>query len=255
MSIHFVIERHAVVTSTMDVCRERAERGAATGLVIVADAQTAGRGRAGRAWFSPPGQSLYLSLLLRPHPSLIAPAVWMMAGAVAVASAIEQMMPAALPPRLKWPNDVLLEGRKVAGILLESAFHSAQMDYAILGIGVNVNTTFDDAPEDVRARATSLRLAHHRLFEREVVLARLLEQCAVWLSADRAPALLHAYRARLDTLGKPVTLQIGEALVRGFAEAVRDDGALIVRTAEGLRAVTAGEIVWARDATDVPLSM
>ncbi len=242
MTPPFVVERHALVTSTMDVCRERAELGAPAGLVVVAEGQTAGRGRAGRAWFSPPGQSLYLSILLRPQ-LLPAPAVHLtMAGAVAVAQTIETLTATAPSPRIKWPNDVLLVDKKVAGVLVESAFQGSQIEYAIVGIGLNVNTIFETAPEEVRRRAVSLQAVYGRQFDCEAVLHTLLERCAQWLFAEPDPALLCAYRARLDTLGQTVALQVGDTVVCGVAEDIRDDGALLLRTAQGVRAVCVGEI-------------
>jgi len=226
----------------MDVGRELAERGAPEGLAVVADEQTAGRGRAGRAWYSPPGQSLYLSLLLRPalHPRQIS---WLtMIGALAVVDGLSQLT--ALDARLsiKWFNDVLLNGRKLAGVLVEAAFVADRLDYAILGIGLNVNTCFADAPEEVRRRATSLREAFGREFDRDAVLAQLL--AAFGARYSRLPASpLADYLGCLETPGRPVRLRAGDEIIEGVAVRIQEDGALVVMTAAGERVATFGEVV------------
>ncbi len=172
----------------MDVAREWAEQGAAEGAVVLAEEQTAGRGRAGHAWYSPPEQALYLSIVLRP-PLIPAETSWItIVAALAVCDTLDALVSAptseeprhpvtSSPPHLvtlKWFNDVLLNGRKVCGTLVESSITGGQLDYAVLGIGMNVNTAFDAAPDDVRSRATSLRAALGRVFDREAILQALL---------------------------------------------------------------------------------
>ncbi|GIV85649.1 MAG: hypothetical protein KatS3mg052_2656 [Candidatus Roseilinea sp.] len=247
----------------MDLCRAYAAHGADEGLVVLADEQTAGRGRAGRAWYSPPGQSLHLSILLRPdlHPRRIG---WLtMIGALAVceiAEATASAQPAdshsrastlsaplrpgwdALQFRLKWPNDVLLNGRKVAGVLVESSLIGDRLEYAVLGIGLNVNTRFDDAPEEVRQRATSLREALGQAVDRDVVLQRLLAAFGARYAMLPASPLAD-YLRYLDTLGRRVRLQVGDEVVVGDAARVEDDGALVVMTDNGERVVTFGDLM------------
>jgi BirA family biotin operon repressor/biotin-[acetyl-CoA-carboxylase] ligase len=226
----------------MDICRAYAEQGAGEGLVVLADAQTAGRGRAGRNWYSPPGQSLYLSILLRPDlpPRRIG---WLtMLGALAVADAISQFSILNSQLRLKWPNDVLLNGKKVAGVLVESSLTGDRLDYAVLGIGLNVNTCFDNAPEEVQMRATSLREALGHEVDREVALERLLAAFGTRYATLPASPLAD-YVRRLDTLGKHVRLQAGDETVEGEALRVEDDGALVVMTNGSERVVTFGDVV------------
>ncbi len=251
----------------MDLCRAYAEQGAGEGLVVLADEQTAGRGRAGRAWYSPPGQSLYLSILLRPDlcPRQIG---WLtMIGALAVCEIAKETanaqpadsrsrasaLPAPLLPsqaqggnalqfRLKWPNDVLLNGRKVAGVLVESSLIGDRLDYAVLGIGLNVNTLFDDAPEEIRLRATSLREALGYEVDRDVILERLLAAFSARYAMLPASPLAD-YVRRLDALGWRVRLQVGDEIVEGDAVRVEDDGALVMMTNSGERVVTFGDIV------------
>ncbi len=251
--MHFDIHRFTTVSSSMDVCRVLAQQGADEGAVVVADAQTAGRGRVGRAWFSPPGQSLYVSVLLRPR---LAPrqVSWLtMIGALAVVDVVVRLLPSPQRQRspsrgegagvgIKWCNDVLLDGKKLAGVLVETSFTGEQLDYAILGIGLNVNTRFDGAPAEVRARATSLREEFGVAFDREVVLASLLNAFAVrWSELPASPTA--GYASHLETLGKRVRLTVGDETVEGEAMRVEDDGALVVHTASGERIVRFGDVV------------
>ncbi len=246
--MRFDIVRREVVTSTMDVARELAERGAPEGTVVLADAQTAGRGRAGHVWHSPPGQSLYLSLVLRPR---LAPAQagWItLSAALAVLDTLEALRPFAPQPfstAIKWFNDVLLNGRKVCGILVESSLTGAQFDFAVLGIGLNVNTRFDDAPADVQQRATSLRRELGHPLDREHILTSLLkhlDERQIELSlGQRNPT--GEYARRVETLGKQVEIDTGAGGVRGRAVRIADDGSLIVATDQGEIAARFGDLV------------
>jgi BirA family transcriptional regulator, biotin operon repressor / biotin---[acetyl-CoA-carboxylase] ligase len=168
-------EWHTACESTNDLAGARAKAGAAQGLVVATEQQSAGRGRLGRAWHSPAGENLYLSILLRPtRPAFEIPPVTLLAGA-AVAHALARL---ALAPRLKWPNDVQLvvDGapRKVAGILTEMSSEGGRVGHVVVGVGLNVNALA--FPSELAARATSLRLAAGRPFERAVVLAAVLEE-------------------------------------------------------------------------------
>jgi BirA family biotin operon repressor/biotin-[acetyl-CoA-carboxylase] ligase len=248
--MQYDVRRYGAVTSTMDVCRALAEQGVNEGVVAVADEQTAGRGRVGRTWFSPPGQALYVSVVLRPAlaPGQIS---WLtMIGALAVvevAHALSPPSPQPSPQRgegagIKWFNDVLLNGKKLSGVLAETALTGAHLDYAVLGIGVNVNTRFDDAPGAVRQRATSLREAFGREFDREAVLHRLLARFgARYAMLPASPVADYAHHLR--TLGTHVRLNVGAEIIEGEAVRVEDDGALVVATARGERIVRKGDDV------------
>ena len=161
-----------VTDSTNRVAMEMAENGAPHGTVVVADAQTAGRGRMGRRWVSPAGKNLYVSLLLRPSvPTADAPRLALVAG-VALADAVEAM---GVPASLKWPNDLYCGGRKAAGILAEMASDPGGVRHVVIGVGLNVNMEEADFPPDLRDAATSLRIRAGRTFRRADVLARLLD--------------------------------------------------------------------------------
>ena len=162
----------AVTDSTNRVAMEMAENCAPHGTVVVADAQTAGRGRMGRRWMSPAGKNLYVSLLLRPSvPTVDAPLLALVAG-VALADAVEAV---GVPASLKWPNDLYCEGRKAAGILAEMASDPDGVRHVVIGVGLNVNMEEADFPPDLRGTATSLRICAGRAFRRVDVLARLLD--------------------------------------------------------------------------------
>jgi BirA family biotin operon repressor/biotin-[acetyl-CoA-carboxylase] ligase len=162
----------AVTDSTNRVAMEMAENGAKHGTVVVADAQTAGRGRMGRRWVSPAGKNLYVSLLLRPPvPTIDAPRLALVAG-VALADAVEAV---GVPASLKWPNDLYCGGRKAAGILAEMASDPDGVRHVVIGVGLNVNMEETDFPLNLRDTATSLRIRAGRTFRRVDVLARLLD--------------------------------------------------------------------------------
>ena len=162
----------AVTDSTNRVAMEMAENGAKHGTVVVADAQTAGRGRMGRRWVSPAGKNLYVSLLLRPPvPTIDAPRLALVAG-VALADAVEAV---GVPASLKWPNDLYCGGRKAAGILAEMASDPGGVRHVVIGVGLNVNMEETDFPLHLRDTATSLRIRAGSVFRRVDVLARLLD--------------------------------------------------------------------------------
>lgn len=236
------VRRHAALASTMDECHALAERGEPEGVVVVADAQTAGRGRAGRAWYSPPGQAIYASAVLRPalRPEQVG---WLtMIGALAVLDCVSDSVAPHAALGIKWPNDVMVGGKKLAGVLVEASWAGDQLDYAVLGIGLNANTRFDAAPDEVRMRATSLREVLGCEVDREGVLEQLL--VAFNTRYARLPeSPVAGYARYLDTLGKRVRLSVGDEIVEGEAARVEDDGALVVVTASGEHIVRFGDVM------------
>ena len=239
-SMNYRLLRFDCVASTMLVAHNFAMQSESEGLVIVADEQTAGRGRAGHTWFSPPTQSLYLSILLRPR---LDPAQlnWLtMIGALAIIDTLQTMITTALtPPRptIKWFNDVHLNGRKISGVLVESAFMGDAIDYSILGIGLNVNTQFISAPPDVQARATSLANEFRHKFDREIILNHLLAHFAQRYAQLGLPNTnpIHEYAHWLETIGRPVKMTLAKGIIEGIAESIAPDGALIIRDAQNHR--------------------
>lgn len=225
--------------STQDVARAEAERGTPEGTLVLAEEQTAGRGRLGRTWVSPAGANLYLTLVMRPPAahlrwlSIIAP--------LAVAQAVEETT--GLSPRIKWPNDLLLAGRKLCGVLIESELSGGEPRYALVGIGLNVNLKVEALPE-IAQIATSLRRELGREVPREEVLAALLNRFeALYGEAQRGRTVYEGWRSRLETLGRQVRVTFGDQREEGLAEDVDPQGRLILRRADGSRiALEAGEV-------------
>jgi BirA family transcriptional regulator, biotin operon repressor / biotin---[acetyl-CoA-carboxylase] ligase len=205
------------------------------GTVIVADSQTAGRGRLSRSWFSPAGANLYCSVVLRtarPPERLTEWLSWLpLISALAAAEAIEQV--SSIHVSVKWPNDLLISERKVGGILCESGTGTRSGPFQIIGIGVNVNLDRNDWPADLRASATSIWDERKIVVDRNRLLAQLLhelEQCLDELAIHGTSRLALAYHQRCTTIGHRVqaTLANGEVLV-GLAEGVGQDGSLRVQ--------------------------
>jgi BirA family biotin operon repressor/biotin-[acetyl-CoA-carboxylase] ligase len=224
----------AACASTNDVVRSRAAEGAAEGLLVVADSQTAGRGRLGRSWHSPAGQNLYLSLLLRPAlPARHAAPLTLLAGAALAHTLAE----AGARPRLRWPNDLLVpaagEFRKVAGILTEMASDGERVRHIVLGIGLNVNGL--EFPPDLAERATSLRMALGHACDRGKLLADFLAAFEPvyddFLASGPASGLVK-WRRHAD-LGRVCRVDCDGTKVEGIATDVDDDGALLVRDDSG----------------------
>lgn len=227
------------VGSTQDVARQEAVAGAPEGTVVLADEQTAGRGRFGRSWVSPPGRSVHLTLVLRPDAArlrtlgIIAP--------VAVARAVEAL--ADLRPAIKWPNDVVVNQRKLAGVLIESEAVGNQVAFALLGIGVNVNLEVAAHPE-IAGLATSLLSELGREVSRELLLLLLLQELEeLYLATPPGAAAYQEWRRRLVTLGREVRVSFGDRVEEGLAEDTDANGDLILRRPDGSRlAVSAGDV-------------
>jgi BirA family biotin operon repressor/biotin-[acetyl-CoA-carboxylase] ligase len=230
------VRHFSSLPSTMEAARKEAGRGAPEGTVIIADEQTAGHGRLGRAWLSPPG-SISVSVLLYPDiaglPSLI------MIASLAVAHGIEAVT--GLEARLKWPNDVLVNGRKVAGILIESSLKGKAVDYAVIGMGININVDMT-AFAEIAATATSLSGELGASVSRLGVVRRLLVELDGLYAAPRQ-AIFGEWRSRLDTLGRQVCVTGSDTAQYGRAESVAVDGSLLLRWDDGsLTRVLAGDV-------------
>lgn len=236
-----------VVETTNIEANRLAREGTPEGTLVVADGQTKGRGRLKRSWASPPGTGLYLSIVLRPTcaPNCF-PALTLTAG-VATASAIQQM---GLVPQLKWPNDILISGKKVGGILTEAVFHKKDIDFAILGIGINVNTSKEAFPDSFRNQATSLRLGLGEPVSRVELLQNLLikfEHYYGLFSEGNFSSIIHSWSELDSTLGSGVEVALPESRLLGVAEAVEPDGTLLVRDRSGhLHRIVAGDVVHCR---------
>ncbi|MEO5716471.1 MAG: biotin--[acetyl-CoA-carboxylase] ligase [Luteolibacter sp.] len=223
------------VGSTNDEARALAQAGAAEGLIVLAERQTAGRGRRGAAWFSPQGESLAFSVLLRPsEPKALWPRLALAAG-LAVAEAVESF---GLQAGIKWPNDVWIRQLKVAGILVE-----AGSDFAIVGIGINVKTA--EFPEEVAEIATSLMIETGRMFSLPEVLAAIIRRFSLRRNqiGDGFEELLSAVRLRCVLTGNRVSLLTSNGSKTGVIDGIAPGGELLLRTENGLeRLLQADEI-------------
>ena len=233
-----------VLESTNLTAREMADRGIPHGLVVVADRQTGGRGRNGRAWLSPAGVNLYFSMLLRPScPPGIVPQIAILT-ALAERRALVQLLP-SLEVQVKWPNDVLVRGGKLSGILCSMSCQGTRTDYAIVGVGLNVNALAADFAPDVRTKATSLRLLTGRSFPRGKVLALLLNQFEAiyqeWLAVASLTPFLAEWRKVSVLEGKRVTVEQGNAPVTGVVDGITADGQLVLRDGQRTSLATAGD--------------
>ncbi len=238
------------IGSTNDVAQEQARAGAEDGLLVIAEEQTAGRGRLDRTWWAPPGTCLLMSLLLRPSstgrtlPLALAGRFTMSLG-LAATEAIGEV--AGLDVRLKWPNDVVIGGRKLGGMLTELNAEEDRLNYGVLGLGLNVNVDFVDraAPPDLARIATSLQTETGHPVDRLALLAALLAHTERWYGRVLAGESPHAaWAQRLDTLGRRVRVSFVDGSLEGVAVGVTPEGGLLVQDDAGVvQTVWSGDVV------------
>jgi len=227
-------------SSTNDVAREQARKGARGGFLVAASRQTRGRGRLGRAWESPPDQGLYVSILLRPDLATEEAGKLTILSSVATVDAVEKV--SGLRPQIKWPNDLVAGGRKLAGLLIETEPRGNRLAFAVIGIGLNVRQATGDFSPDVRALATSLYLATGQMHRRADLLVALLQALERRLSRPFDEAR-EAWSASSLTLGQQVTLTTERGRKHGQAMGLDESGALLLRGDSGeVEAVTAGDM-------------
>ncbi len=239
LGVRWRLVYHREVDSTMTVARALAEAGAPAGTVVLADAQTAGRGRMGRSWVSTAGGNLYFTAILRPPLAVLRQLA--MIAPLAVAEGIETV--SDLHAEIKWPNDVQIDGLKVSGVLIDAEVCGDEPALALVGIGINVNFDTTTVPE-LRGLATSLRERLGRPLVREGVLAGVLSRLSVLIDeCERGGSARERWRSRLNTLGQAIRLRAGEIVETGVALDVTEDGGLILERSDGSPAVfAAGEV-------------
>jgi BirA family biotin operon repressor/biotin-[acetyl-CoA-carboxylase] ligase len=241
-----VLHWYEEIGSTNDRARELAEEGAEHGEVVIAEAQTAGRGRRGRLWVSPARKNLYFSVILRPDlPPARAPELTLVAS-VALCDALRQ---AGVQAGIKWPNDLLASERKIAGVLTELAAEADRVHWVVIGAGVNVNAREEDFPEELRGEATSVLLERGEPAPRALFAAACLTALEGWIDrhAEEGFAVVReAWRERSTTLGREVTVRTDGREIVGTAEDIDDAGALLVRGPAGLERILAGDVALLR---------
>jgi len=221
------------IDSTNAEAKALALGGAPEGVVVVAESQSAGRGRLGRRWTSPTGKGLLFSVILRPRLAMSEAHLLTLVTATAMAEAIEARC--NVPVSIKWPNDLLIGDKKVGGILMEVAGQQDEVDWVVVGIGVNVNTEFVELPVPLRKTATSLKMAGGQFVDRSSLLAAMLlalESHYTRTLAEGFTRTLATFRARDFLLRKSVSIETREGQVVGTAAGVDDRGALLVELPE-----------------------
>jgi len=231
-------------TSTNEVIEKLARDGVKEGVVVFAESQTKGRGRLGRKWISPERKGLWFSILLRPNLRPQEATQLTVASATALRRAIQSET--GLNPEIKWPNDILIGGKKVAGILTELTAELDKVRHVILGIGVNVNLSASEFPPELRKLATSLKIESGKTISRPelaTVILRSLDDDYGRICGGSFAEVANEWEAHCKTIGRNVTVQIGGRSLRGRAESLSDDGALLLRTEHGhLEHVIGGDV-------------
>ena len=237
------VHLYETVASTNDVARRLGEAGAPTGTAVLAETQTAGRGRGGKGWASDPGLGIWLSLVVRPA-ALPSPGLLPVLVGLAVAEALDRWG-ASVAAQVKWPNDIYLGGRKAGGILCEGSWDGDRPGTVVAGIGLNVLHRADDFPAEVQGIATSIRMATGQQPARVEVLEAVVRSVmrAICAPPERlGGGVLDRLRARDFLLGRPVAVS-GAEEVEGIAMGVTPEGGLLIRTGAGvLRTVKAGTV-------------
>ncbi|MGD9047011.1 MAG: biotin--[acetyl-CoA-carboxylase] ligase [Anaerolineae bacterium] len=230
------------IGSTNDEARRLARAGAPEGTLVVTDYQTLGRGRLDRRWEAPAGSSLLISLVFRPALAAHQVQRLTMISGLAAVDAIEAET--GLQVGLKWPNDLVIGGAKLGGILTEIELEGSRVDYAVVGVGLNVNLDPGQLPQDLLVAATSLSHELGRKVARLPLLYALLRAMEVRYKALQAGQLPQAeWAARLVSLGRPVAVSVMNSRLEGVAEGVDDDGALLLRLSDGrLETILVGDV-------------
>jgi BirA family biotin operon repressor/biotin-[acetyl-CoA-carboxylase] ligase len=243
----WTITRLGAVGSTNDEAKRRAFDGAAHGTVIAAEAQTAGRGRDGRTWSSPSG-NLYASLILRPAVALRDAAALSFAAALALGDGLDMLVPLNTTIAFKWPNDVLVNGCKIAGILLEAEAQGAALDFLVIGLGVNCASHPERQREGSTTPATDLKAVIGTAPAPAAVLDAFLGAFALWYERWRAGGLAplrEAWLGRAAGLGETLRVRTARETLHGRFEGLDAGGALVLRTEAGERRIAAGDVYFA----------
>jgi BirA family biotin operon repressor/biotin-[acetyl-CoA-carboxylase] ligase len=229
------------VDSTNTWAIKEALKGAEEGEVFLAEAQTQGKGRMGRKWFSPKGKNIYLSLILKPQMPPQRVPLLNLGASLALAYVLEKL---GLEPELKWPNDVLLRGKKVCGILSEAYAEADKVNFVVLGIGLNVNTKKEDFPEELRDSATSLLIETGKEFSRNHLVKEILQELegVYFLLKENPGEVLSKWCSYAKVEGKMVEVESFGELIEGVAEGIDEEGALLVKTERGIKRVVAGDV-------------
>lgn len=253
--IGHAVEFHAEIGSTNDRARAALAEPGGEGLAVVADLQTAGRGRRGRTWLSPAGVNLMVSLALRPHMRPELSSLLGLSVALALREACSSVAPSA-GLAIRWPNDLVDRGgRKVAGILIETVLAEGRLVEAVIGMGINANWSRDEMPPEIAAQATSLRELTGSPIERPALLSHLLEALDLEIrTLERGESPIARARAASWLDGREVEVDIGEQSVSGRVAGLGDDGSLLIDAPAGRAALAIGEVIRVKDRSPAGVS-
>lgn len=237
------------IGSTNTAALELAEKGAPHGTVVIADRQAKGKGRLGRTWVSPPGSNIYMSVILRPEIEPKDATLLTIMTAVSCAKGV--MKSTGLKAEIKWPNDLMISKKKLGGILTEMKSDPDGIVFAVIGIGINVNSkTTKDFPPDIRGIATSIREELGKIQSRTFIIAEILKETEHWykvlLTEGRKP-LFDEWKRLSSTLGRKVKVTVGDNVFTGVAEDIDKGGMLILRLPSGiLKKISSGDLTMMR---------
>ncbi|MCP3923520.1 MAG: biotin--[acetyl-CoA-carboxylase] ligase [Desulfobacterales bacterium] len=230
--------------STNIKARDLAEEGAEEGTIVIAESQTMGRGRKGRSWYTGKGSGIFLSLILRPPLAPTEVAITTLMTAIAMVEAVKSVT--KVEPKIKWPNDLLLGGKKICGILTEVSTEMDSVNYIIVGIGININTEAVSFPKEIKNIATSLHIETGEKFKRKLITQSFLksfEKLYNILKNRNFNHIMKEWKKHSDMIGKRVEIEIFERKIKGVVEDIEDDGVLRVCSDDGsIERIISGDI-------------
>lgn len=232
-----------VLESTNTLAFKLAKEGEKEGTCVVAEKQTEGRGRLQRSWFSPEGKNIYVSIILRPEVSFFEIYTLPFLSCLSVSDVIESVC--KLKPILKWPNDVLIGEKKISGTLVEISSKREEVDFAVVGVGLNVNMEKEDLPAEIRDIATSLCIETGRKYPRTYICASLLnsfERYYMMLVNEGARAIRLLWEEKAEIKGKAITVSEGDRVLSGVCQGLDEKGALLLSTQGGTQRVYTGDL-------------
>lgn len=232
------------INSTNTYAMELADMGYPEGTVIIADAQTSGKGRLGRKWLSPQGKNLYMSIILRPVILPRDAAMLTLMSAVACVTAIKRL--SSVPASIKWPNDIMVSDRKLGGILTEMKADMDRIFHAVIGIGININLEASDMPDEIKAYATSIKNESGVAQSRTIVAIEIIKELDKWynmlLISGKKP-IADEWLKLSSTIGHAVKVTVGNNVFTGIAESIDDEGMLILKLPDNtLKKISAGDV-------------
>ncbi len=233
------------IDSTNSHAHKLAKEGVQNGTVVLSESQSKGKGRLGRTWFSPSGANIYLSVIIKPQMPSTQITLLTFAAAIAVAKAIRGI--AGLDADIKWPNDILIKGKKVAGILSEMDAKSDTIRFVVIGIGINVNLDKKDIPSELMDKATSIKIESNSAIDRMNLICRVLENLEKWYNLferNGANDIIKEWKSLAITIGRDVKVQSGNSFIEGRAVDIDENGALLIKDRNGvIQKVLSGDVI------------